>query len=42
MGKSSGLKNAPSTTGKPSGLNRGNAPTRLGKTVPPAPRTKNN
>ncbi len=26
MAKSSGLKNAPSTTGKPSGGNRGNNP----------------
>ena len=28
MAKSSGLKNAPSTTGKPSGGNRGNNPSR--------------
>jgi hypothetical protein len=40
MGKSSGLKNAPSTTGKPSGTGRGNAPTKPGRTAPPAPRTK--
>ncbi len=40
MGKSSGLKNAPSTTGKPSGTGRGNATTRQGKTSPPAPKTK--
>ena len=30
MAKSSGLKNAPSTTGKPSGGNRGNNPSRTG------------
>lgn len=40
MAKSSGLKNAPSTTGKPSGGDRGNAPTRPIKTPPPAPKTK--
>ena len=28
MAKSSGLKNAPSTTGKPSGKGRGNAPSK--------------
>ena len=42
MGKSSGLKNGPSTTGKTSGTGRGNAPIRPGKTAPPAPRTKKN
>ena len=31
MGKSSGLKNAPSTTGKPSGKGRGNNPPGGGK-----------
>lgn len=40
MGKSSGLKNAPSTTGKPSGGGRTNAPTKPGRTAPPAPKTK--
>ena len=40
MAKSSGLRNAPSKTGNPSGRGRGNAPTRPGRTSPPAPRTK--
>lgn len=40
MKKSSGLKNAPSTTGKPFGTVRGNAPTRAVKTTPTAPKTK--
>jgi hypothetical protein len=40
MRKSKGLKNAPSTTGKPSGKNRGNAKTRPGKTAPPSPKPK--
>ncbi|MDX1774024.1 hypothetical protein [Oceanihabitans sediminis] len=39
MRKSSGLENAPSTTGKPSGKNRGNAPIRPNRTPPPAPKT---
>ena len=41
MSNSSRLKNAPSTTGKPSGKNRGNAPTRPSKTAPPTPKPKN-
>ena len=31
MAKSSGLKNAPSTTGNPSGKGRGNKPPKSGK-----------
>ena len=38
MAKKSSVPNAPSKTGNPSGGNRGNAPTRPGKTAPPAPK----
>ncbi|RLK00099.1 hypothetical protein [Tenacibaculum discolor] len=39
MAKKSNVSNAPSKTGNPSGPRRGNAPTRPGKTPPPAPKT---
>ena len=40
MAKSSGLKNAPSTTGKPSGGGRGNNPAKPAPTPAPKPSTK--
>lgn len=40
MSKSSGLKNAPSSTPNKSGGGRGNNPTAPSKTSPPAPKTK--
>lgn len=42
MAKKSSVKNAPSTTGNPSGLGRGNAPTKPGKTPPPSPKKTRN
>lgn len=40
MTKKRSVPNAPSTTGKPSGKGRGNAPTRPSKTPPPPPKKK--